>query len=85
MKQLKNTATLSFALCNSSDSTDGSMVLANWWPTDDDFMYERILHRTLHASDCRFASSSDYTQTVAIAESPFIAIIFVFIFLTFDS
>ena len=68
-EQLKNTATLSFALCNNSDNTDGSVVLANWWPTDEDFMYDRILHRTLHVSDCRFASSSDYKQTVTLAKS----------------
>ena len=63
-KQLKNTATLSFVLCNNSVNTDGSVLLANWWPTDDDFIYERILHRTLQASDCRFALSSDYKQTL---------------------
>jgi len=57
------TSTLSFTLCNSSDNTDESVVLANWCPTDDDFMYERILQRTSQVTDSMDASTSDYKQT----------------------
>ena len=64
-----SSSTISLTLCNSSDNTDGSMVLAKWWPTDDDFMYDRILHRTLVATDSSTASSSDYKQTVTLAQS----------------
>jgi len=42
------------------------VLLANWWPTDDAFMYERILHKTSQVTDCRAALSSDYKQTEQI-------------------
>ena len=56
-------ATLSLTLCSRSNNTDGSVVLANWWPTDNDFMWLRILLRTLIVTDCRAVLSSDYTHS----------------------
>jgi len=57
---VKDTATLSFALCNNSDNADGSVVLAKWWPMDEDFMYDKTLYRTVHVRDCTSAVSSAY-------------------------
>ena len=61
-------ATLSLTLCSSSDNTDGSVLLANWWPTDEDFMWVRILPRMLTVTDCSTVSSSDYKHAVTSAQ-----------------